>query len=455
MLRGQPLSNQAETEIKAGSPAARWALQAAADGRHDKLTELDDESLFGYRCSSGCSALHWAAGNNQLSTIRYLVEERNMDVGILAAKKSKDRTPLHYACRNGCLQASRLLVELGAKVDARAKHGVSPFQLAVWQNKLDICRYLVEEQGVDPAQLNEFDCGAVHWLGLCPPRAADGPLMQGELLLPMAKWLATLDGVDFAVRQRQGHSPFHKAAWGAHIALLRWLRDEFGFLDDTPDYAGNYAADLAEMANDKRHTEVAEWLRRECSPARIKSCDILGVGMDATSIEIRRAYLANAKLLHPDRNDGESVGVAFDQIRKAYEHLTRDEGIGKQTNPTHSLKLMLELSGEATDEESSEHKDFFKARLVSVLLEYGDNGLDLSNVRRKWTQVWPNTPCPWDFREMRNGRPKRKGVLLDYIRQCAGDIVDIVPPTNPTGSTVIKLRTVTLAQVAAAASCDV
>ena len=454
MLRSQPSSNQAVTEIKAASPAARWALQAAAEGRQECLTDLDDETLFGYRCSSGCSVLHWAAGNNQLATIRYLVEERNMDVNILASKKAKGRTPLHYACRNGFLQASRRLVELGATVDARAKHGVSPFQLAVWQNHLDICRYLVEEQGVDPAQLNEFDCGAVHWLGLCPPSAADGPLMQGEMLLPMAKWLAALDGIDFSIRQRQGHSPFHKAAWGAHIALLRWLRDEFDFLDDTPDYAGNYAADLAEMANDERHAEVAEWLRRECSPARIESCNILGVGIDATDLEIRRAYLSKAKQLHPDRNGDESVGVAFDQIRKAYEHLTKDDGIGKQTNPTHSLKLMLEHCREATDEESFEHEEFFKARLVSVLLEYGDNGLDLSNVRRKWTQVWPNSPCPWDFLEMRKGRPKRKGVLIDYIRQHAGDIVDVVPPTDATGSTIIKLRNLTLAQVTAAASSD-
>lgn len=378
-----------------------------------------------------------------------------MDVNVLATKKSMGRTPLHYACRNGLLQAARLLVELGATVDARAKHGVSPFQLAVWQNHLDICKYLVEEQGVDPAQLNDFDCGAVHWIGLCPPSAADGPLMQGELLLPMVKWLATLDGVDFTIRQRQGHSPFHKAAWGAHIALLRWFRDELGVLDDTPDYAGNYAADLAEMANDERHAEVADWLRRECSPARIKSCDILGVGVDATDVEIRRAYLTKAKQLHPDHNSNESKGVGFDQIRKAYEHLTRDEGIGKQTNPTHSLKLMLELNSKTPDEKVFEPEDFFKARLVSVLLEYGDNGLDLSNIRHKWTQVWPNTPCPWDLVEMKKGRPKRKGVLLDYIRQNANDIVDVVPPTNTTGSTIIKLRSVTLGQVTAAASSGV
>jgi ankyrin repeat protein len=56
---------------------------------------------------------------------------------------------LHYAARNGNIQAAQLLVELGADVDVRAKHGVSPFQLAVWQKHLDICRWLVRDAGTD------------------------------------------------------------------------------------------------------------------------------------------------------------------------------------------------------------------------------------------------------------------------------------------------------------------
>lgn len=441
-------------EIKAGSEAASFVLQAAADGRQNDLMEVDvdDVALSQYRCLSGCSALHWAAGHNQLATVRYLVVERNMDVNIRATKKAKDRTPLHYACRNGWLATARLLVELGAAVDAKAKYGVSPFQLAVWQNHLHICRYLVEEKGVDPAELNDFDCGAVHWIGLCPPKAADGPLGQGELLLPMVKWLKTLKGIDFTIRQRQGHSPFHKAAWGAHIALLRWFRDEFGTLDDTPDYAGNYAADLAEMANDERHDEVARWLRRECSSARVKSCYILGVNPASNYEEIRQAYLRKAKQFHPDRNGDESMGPAFDELRQAYEHLTKENGVGKQTNPTHSLKLMLKVSNGATEVKALQQADFFQARLIAVLLEYGDNGLDLSNVRRKWSQVWPNTPCPWDEVQASAGRQRRKGVLLDYIRKYASDIVDVVSPSDGTGSTLVVLRSVTQSQVAAAAS---
>jgi hypothetical protein len=341
-----------------------------------------------------------------------------------------------------------LVGELGASVDTRAKHGVSPFQLSVWQNRLDICQVLVEEQGVDPAQVNDFDCGAIHWIGLCPSNLADGPNCEGELLLPLAKWLLTLPGVDFSIHQRQGHSAMHKAAWGGHVALLRWLRDEIGLLDEAQDFAGNYAADLADMANDERHTKVAEYLRRECSSARAQSCAVLGVSIESNADEVRKAYLVKAKQLHPDRLSEDTDAHYFDQVKQAYEHLTKESGVGKQSNPAHSLKLMLEVRG-GDEKRELEEEDFFKARLIAVLLEYGDKGLDLSNVRRKWNQVWPGTPCPWDFEMVTEGQTKRKGILLDYILEHANDIVDIKRQDGPT---LVVLKTVTQSQVAAVAA---
>jgi len=68
----------------------------------------------------GCTSLHWAAGSNQIEVIRYLVEERSVAVNITATNKARGRTPLHYAARNGRLQAAKLLVELGAfKLDTK------------------------------------------------------------------------------------------------------------------------------------------------------------------------------------------------------------------------------------------------------------------------------------------------------------------------------------------------
>mmetsp|Transcript_41629 Transcript_41629/g.100235 ORF Transcript_41629/g.100235 Transcript_41629/m.100235 type:complete len:326 (-) Transcript_41629:15-992(-) len=324
-------------EIRAKSEYVCQLLNAATEGDIEILKSASDHGLKSSYCNSGCTALHWAAGTNQIEALKYLILDRKLSPNILAVKKSKGRTPLHYACRNGAEEATRFLIEeCKANVHHRAKHGVSPFQLAVWQNQLSICQYLVEECDVDPCQVNDFDCGAIHWLGICPTNranttatnnnttAGDGEHNDGSDLLPLAKWLAKQPGLDYTANQRQGHTALHKAAWGGHMALLRYLRNEHGLWDDSVDDAGNYAADLADMANTVRHTRIAKYLREECSRARAESCAILGIeDPSASPLEIRQAYLDKARELHPDRNVGdEDCTNSFDAVRKAYMHLT-------------------------------------------------------------------------------------------------------------------------------------
>lgn len=405
-------------EIRASNKESALLLNAAACGDISVLKTATAEQILSARCDSGCTCLHWAAGSSQLDALNYLVKDRNIDVNIVATKKAKGRTPLHYACRNGHIECAKRLVELGAGVDARAKHLVSPFQLAVWQCHLEIAKWLVQE-GVDPAQTNEFDCGAVHWIGLCPH------LTPSEDIIAFARWLSNQPGVNFLHKQRQGHSPLHKSAWGGHLDLIKYLKVEHGMMDDTQDLAGNYAADLADMANSVRHKEIAAYLRRECSMDRARSCAILGVDhTTAGPQEIRQAFLQQAKALHPDRMSATESNVnKFDDLQKAYDHLIKEDGIGKQMNPAHSLKLMLEATstqGERSDD------DCFTARLIAVLLEYGNKGLDVGNVKKKWKQVWPETPFPDESPNTTGGQQKRKGALLDYIKQHAGDSIVVI-----------------------------
>lgn len=228
-----------------------------------------------------------------------------------------------------------------------------------------------------------------------------------------------------------------KAAWGGHVELIRYLRDEHGLLDDIQDDAGNYAADLADMANTERHTKVALFLRQKCNSCRAQSLAVLGLPVNSTMQDIRRAYLTKARQVHPDRQGHNEETEHFDRIRKAYEHLTKEGGNGKQSNPAHSLNLMLELSKSSVNDETQtvaaddDDNDFFKARLLAVLLEYGDKGLDLSNVKKKWNQLWPDVPFPDDTQV--SGQ-KKKGGLLEFIRQRAHGVVDIEFPQNGIGS---------------------
>lgn len=368
----------------------------------------------------GNYAIHWAAGSGQTAVVQWLIESAGMvaDSEGRVSTRSKRRRPLHYAARNGHIEMVRFLCErLGATPDARDRQSVSPLQLAVWQNHLEVARYLVEEHGVDVKQVNTFDCGLQHWLGTCPPERAGA---DGELLLPMAVWLRSF-GLDWFATQRQGHRPLHKAGWGGHLALCRWLRDECGALDDLQDLSGNWAADVAEMAG---HTTLAAWLRSDCSDARRRSCALLGLPHDTTDPSlIRAAYLDAARRLHPDsahlrrrvaEEEPARSHISFEAVRSAFHHLSTEGGRGSQSNPTHSIHKMLAVvsvapesglvdvdgmrragdgSGggerELRERERGQAEEVacFKARLAATVHEYGEEGLPIGSLRRKFAQV--------------------------------------------------------------------
>jgi ankyrin repeat protein len=487
------------------------------------------ESIRNARCSIGCSALHWAAGSNQLSIVHFLLSplssssspsspsvslssdqhERiftNVDLPV-ESKLAKGRTPLTYACRNGHLEVVKALIEIyGANPHIKARQGVTAFQLAIWQNRFEVCKYLVEgcgESGIIPSEdINDFGCGAIHWLGIVPFKranfdkgddnagdkgdntgdkddtenhkasnnAGNNNSGEGKDLMPLAKWLTKQPNMNVHAKQNQGHTVLHKAAWGGHLELVRYLHEEYDMYDDNTDIAGNYAADLCDMMNTERHKKVALYLRRECSLERLESFKVLGLEgkLEATFEEIRRAYLERAKVFHPDAqlrrgdfdaNENENnnntgniqnsddMNYDFDHLRKAYEHLTLGGGIAtKQHNPAHSINLLLEMQAstssstyltarESSDDNSktipgevSDENDLFKARLLAVLLEYGDKGLNLANIPKKWDQVWPTIP----FNSLFEGKKRKNGELLKMIKERAGDVVRIrrVKPPN-------------------------
>ena len=412
-------------QIRAATRRIEFILQAVVTGNLSEIEQVSEEELSEAHCHSGCTALHWAAGSNQVAVLNYLlllsnnhnywdVNDRVECCSINGKKKPNLRTPLHYACRNGALEAAQCLVHThGADPNPTARQGVTPFQLAVWQNQLPVCRWLVQDCGIQPAnQVNDFGCGAPHWLGICPPSRAD------DDLLPTAEWLAEQPGISFSAKQKQGHSILHKAAWMGHLTLVSYLHEQHGMMDDATDLAGNYAADLADMAHTPRHDEVARYLRQWCSRQKYESCAVLGVDLDADPQAIREAYKQRVRLVHPDKNAASSADE-FDALQTAYRHLTVEQGRGSQSNPAHSLNLMIKVSA-ADSEASSNDNDLFQARLIAVLLEYGDKGIDLSNLRKKWKQVWPHSSFP-EPPTIKN----RKMALSKWIRRQAGDVVDM------------------------------
>jgi ankyrin repeat protein len=504
--RQQAMRTEPKPRIVCNNLHSAHILEAARDGDVEALLR-SDRPIASAVCSSGCRAIHWAAGNNQLSVLRFLLDgeikgkKESAFRGALAtlfraddaaSGPSRGRTALHYACRNGCFEAVRLLTEqYRANPNAQAKQNVTPFQMAVWRNHLEVAQYLVQRHGVDPNQVNNFACNAAHWACICPvERAGD----EGELLIPLLEWLRDTCGADlFRAKQKQGHTPFHKACWLGHARVVEWLHVNCDMWDDQPDLAGNYGVDLCRMADTERHQSLEWYLRARCSRQPIHWCQALGVRHDEirslTDSEgnqekagetiqaiLRKAYIEKIRCVHPDSKKC-SMGTQhgdckeFHNVRDAYLGLLNG-GFGTQGNPNHQLPLLLRNSPEptfsvgalndkqyddltsvkskaeplsafelpvkspgivvlaATSPPQAEDRSSFKARLLVVLKEYGDKGMNVSNLKKKWRQVWSD-PFP-DI--------ESSGTTLSrYLSMHAGDVVTI-HKNSKTGQVHVRAR---------------
>ena len=372
---------------------------------------------------TGCMPLHWLAGTGFNEGIEYILSsfatEYDIDISVdqLALHPSTHRTPLHYAARNGHLSTCKLLIE---KYNANphpkcGRGGVTPLQLAVWQNRVDVVQYLVDVNGEEVVhERNGFNCGLMHWIGLVPSHRWGGDIDNddtdtvddGSGVLPLARYLHSL-GISYESTiqnsNTQGHSPNHKAAWGGNLSLLQYFRDEHNVYDTYQDLAGNYCADIAKM---RGNTDCYEWLLEHGSGDRADSYNVLGLDVGVDMETVRSRYFELARLSHPDKvgsnsdEKKEDIVDEFVKIKVAYEHLTKEAGKGKQSNPKYSeLKLLEDHRRMKSDnnENGNDDDDMFVARLIAVISDYGEDGFPVSLIARRWNQIWPQRPFPTEY----------------------------------------------------------
>ena len=76
---------------------------------------------------------------------------------------------------------------------------------------------------------------------------------------------------------------------------------------------------------------------------------ILGVSIDASKQDIKKAYRTMAKKYHPDKNGGD--GTQFKKIQEAYEALTKPKPVMVQTSVPIGVRLIkgiINKDGSAT-----------------------------------------------------------------------------------------------------------
>ena len=152
------------------------------------------------------------------------------------------------AARDGDLATLRRLVASGW--DARScvdRHGSGAMHWAAGGGRLDVCRYLADELGLDPRAAQPGDGRtAMHWA------ARNGETATCE-------WLWRERGVDADATTRDGTPPFHWAVWQSRFETCEWLVETAGVNWRAKNAYGCNAAQWAAQSGD---VAMLEWLRR-------------------------------------------------------------------------------------------------------------------------------------------------------------------------------------------------
>jgi uncharacterized protein len=283
------------------------------------------------------TALMIAVRENHPALVRFLVEERRVDVnartrtgktppwvlpnsvpgfghgvgivrGGLPERGSRylipgGLTPLMYAARDGRLESARILVMAGADVEQADANGITPLLMAITNNHMDVARFLIDQR----AQVNVSD-----WYGRTPLWAAvetrnmdvDNATFENgvdrEPVLDLIKILLER-GADPNVRMKEtppirrqmlritgslswvdftGQTPFLTASLAGDLTVMRLLL-EYGADPYIPTFGGTTALMAAAGINwvvDQTYDEGAKALLEA-----VKLCWELGMDVNAVN----------------------------------------------------------------------------------------------------------------------------------------------------------------------------
>mmetsp|Transcript_10835 Transcript_10835/g.16142 ORF Transcript_10835/g.16142 Transcript_10835/m.16142 type:complete len:325 (-) Transcript_10835:105-1079(-) len=174
--------------------------EAARIGNVDMVTDLVENGAdVDAKDEKDRTPLHFASRNGHLAVVKFFVIEAKANA---EAKDKWDRTPLHLASRNDHLAVVKFLVmEAKANVEARNNYGETPLHWASESGQLAVVKYLMLEAKANVDAKNTWDKTAMD-LANCKRKAqvvdfweqfvvAKGTfLWLNEILLPIYKALS-------------------------------------------------------------------------------------------------------------------------------------------------------------------------------------------------------------------------------------------------------------------------
>jgi ankyrin repeat protein len=248
-----------------GALDAQTIFDAARGGNADRVLELlaTDPALAHATDDDGRTPLHHAAERGHIEVASIL-----LDAGAdIDAREEDDETPLHYAAWRSQLAVGRLLVARGTDVEARNHWGRTPLLIVGRETgNADMARLLIDAgakvNARDRGNSSALDLAA--WRGfaelvdllldngaeLPPPESQDG---QFVAMFAADKGLVRLfnlcvdSGVDLGLRNESDGSLLHSASQGGSANVVARLLDA-GFDPNERDRYGrtplHYAAEM-------------------------------------------------------------------------------------------------------------------------------------------------------------------------------------------------------------------
>ncbi|XP_011695992.1 PREDICTED: ankyrin-3-like [Wasmannia auropunctata] len=189
----------------------RSALHLAAEHGYLQVCDvlLANKAFINSKSYVGNTALHLAAMNGYTHLVQFFVQGHRAEIDVLTLRK---QTPLHLAAGAGQLEVCKLLLELGASIDATDDQGQMPIHAAVMNNYAEVAQlFLQRHAGLMMACTNDGNT--------CAHIAA----MQGSVRMIEELMKFDKQSMITARNKLTETTPLQLAAEGGHAEIVKAL----------------------------------------------------------------------------------------------------------------------------------------------------------------------------------------------------------------------------------------